>query len=363
MIKKLDGADPSWEDLIFIENLFVAWSEFRQGKKNKRDVQKFERHLEDNLFALHQSLVDGSYCHGGYDSFFVHDPKRRHIHKATVSDRVIHHLLYKYLYRLCDKSFIFDSYSCRISKGTHKAVDRLEKFARVVSRNYTEDCWALKMDINKFFASVDHDILLTMLGKKTEDKKILVLLTKVIDSFRSDSGERRGIPLGNLTSQVFANIYLHELDKFIKQELRVKYYLRYADDFLILDARCESLENLIVPISNFLQNKLKLELHPSKIVLRKLDWGIDFLGYIVLPHYRLPRTKTKRRIFRKLREGVEYQSLQSYLGYLSHANTFKLRQLLLNYTYDQQENFFGSNYSSGIFGFPGLSGPYWETAS
>ncbi len=282
-------------DITSIDNLFQAWSEFKKGKRKRADVQIFERNLEDNLFKLHDDLKNKTYKHGEYRSFFVHDPKQRHIHKAAVSDRVVHHLLYQYLYELFDKNFIFDCYSCRLNKGTHKGVDRLEKFTRIVSKNYTRPSWALKLDIKKFFASVDHQILKQLLRKKVKDENILWLLDEIIDSFP------KGIPLGNLTSQVFANIYMNESDQFLKHRLKAKYYIRYADDFIILVGDNESLQRLLVPISEFLNEKLKLELHPQKIIIRKLEWGIDFLGYIVLPHYRLPRTKTKRRICQKLK--------------------------------------------------------------
>jgi len=146
----------SYEDLVSIENIFQAWREFRKGKRKKPDIQKFERHLEDNIFELHHELRSKTYKHGKYQEFYVTDPKRRHIHKSKVRDRVLHHLLYKYLYELFDKHFIYDSYSCRKEKGTHKAVKRLETFARIRSRNYTGQCYSLKCDIKKFFASVDH---------------------------------------------------------------------------------------------------------------------------------------------------------------------------------------------------------------
>ncbi len=160
-------------------------------------MQIFERNLEDNLFALQNELKNKTYRHGKYQAFYVYDPKLRHIHKAEVSDRIIHRLLYKYLYELFDKSFIYDSYSCRIGKGAHKAVKRLEKFTRIVSKNYTKNCWALKLDIKKFFASIDHEILLRLLKLKINDKDILGLLKQVIDSFHSDYGHGKGIPLGN----------------------------------------------------------------------------------------------------------------------------------------------------------------------
>lgn len=321
-------------ELTRIENLFQAWHEFKKGKKKRKDLQVFERNLEDNLFLLQEALQKRTYKHGSYQAFFVQDPKKRHIHKAKVADRVVHHLLYQYLYEVFDKTFIYDSYSCRLEKGTHKAVKRLEKFTRQVSKNYTRSCWALHCDIKKFFASVDHEILLKLLKNRIKDKGIIWLLPEVINSFHSQDKNGKGIPLGNLTSQIFANIYLNELDQFIKHKLKVKYYLRYADDFLILSDSKNYLNHLIKPIEFYLQDKLKLELHPQKIIFRKLEWGIDFLGYIVLPHHILPRTKTKKRILEKLKEKIGSenfnQSLQSYLGYLSHANSYKLTQELKN---------------------------------
>jgi len=143
-----------YSNLMSISNLFQAWGEFKVGKRKKSDVQAFERHLEDNLLELHLALKNKTYQHGHYFAFYVQDPKLRYIHKAPVADRVVHHLLYKYLYVVFDKIFIYDSYSCRLEKGTHKGVLRLEKFTRIVSRNYKQPCWALKCDIRKFFASV-----------------------------------------------------------------------------------------------------------------------------------------------------------------------------------------------------------------
>ncbi|OGK19247.1 hypothetical protein A3D80_04025 [Candidatus Roizmanbacteria bacterium RIFCSPHIGHO2_02_FULL_40_13b] len=351
-----------YNTLVSLDSVFRAWGEFRKGKGGKKDVQLFERYLEDNLFALYQDLVTKKYRHGSYESFYVNDPKRRHIHKASVQDRVVHHLLYTYLYQLFDKIFITDSYSCRLNKGTHKAVSRLEVFTRKVSKNYTQDCWALHLDINKFFASVDHEILKKLLAKKIQDENSIRLLSEVIDSFEVNwdpiptaFGLRsrmtrnvsfwspvaggtiespRGIPLGNLTSQVFANIYMNELDQYVKHGLKIHHYIRYADDFVILFKNQSRISQVIEQIRDFLSNHLKLSLHENKIIIRRLEWGIDFLGYIVLPHYRLPRTKTKRRVFSKLKEKIDTktfdQSLQSYIGYLSHANTYRLSKELQN---------------------------------
>lgn len=319
-------------NIISAENLFEAWNEFKKGKKKKLDVQKFERNLEDNIFDLYRKLNNKIYRHGNYQSFYVQDPKQRHIHKTGVVDRIVHHILYKYLYKIFDKSFIYDSYSCRLNKGTHKAVGRLEVFTRKVSQNYTRPCWGLKLDIRKFFASVDHQALLQLLKNKIKDENIIWLLNEVTRSFHTEKD--KGMPLGNLTSQIFANIYLNELDQFVKHNLKFRYYIRYADDFLFLSINRIKLIELINPLKQFLKEKLKLELHPKKIIIRKLNWGIDFLGYIVLSYYRLPRTKTRRGIFIKLREKIGSdtfeQSLQSYLGYLKHANSYKITLNLIS---------------------------------
>ncbi len=328
----------SYSSLISIENLFQAWEEFKKGKRNKRDVQAFERNLEDNLFSLHEKLKVGSFSHGGYSEFCVNDPKRRHIHKASIADRVIHHLLYKYLYGLFDKTFIHDSYSCRLGKGTHRSVKRLEKFTRKVSKNFTQDCWALKLDIKQFFASVDHQILFELIKRKVKDKYILWLIREVIKSFPSNTGSiplgvkpLKGIPLGNLTSQIFANLYLNELDQFVKHKLKVKYYLRYADDFLMLNSNKENLLHHFEIVKSYLTDNLKLEIHPQKIIFRKLSWGIDFCGYVVLPHYILPRTRTRRRIINRVERTVpSSQSMQSYLGYFNHASAHRLKNELMN---------------------------------
>ncbi|AKM79737.1 MAG: Retron-type reverse transcriptase [Candidatus Beckwithbacteria bacterium GW2011_GWB1_47_15] len=315
-------------DLITVKSLFQAWDEFKKEKRSKRDVQRFERHLEDNLFNLYSQLKQKSYRHGAYQEFYVTDPKRRHIHKSSVRDRVLHHLLYQYLYKLFDQSFIYDSYSCRKDKGTHRAVKRLEKFSRIVSRNYSRGCWSLKCDISRFFASVDHRILKNLIVKKVKDEDINWLINKVINSFNLTPG--KGIPLGNLTSQVFSNIYLNQLDQFVKHELKLKYYLRYADDFIVLSKTNKEFPSDVNAISRFLGDRLKLTLHPNKILIKKLSWGIDFCGYLVLPHYILPRTKTKRRILKKIGPGSNFQALYSYLGYFSHASSYKLSQALRN---------------------------------
>jgi RNA-directed DNA polymerase len=315
-----------------LENLFLAWKEFSKGKRKKKDVQEFEFDLEDNSFSLHEELKRKTYQHSNYTAFNVCDPKLRRIHKAIVRDRVLHHAIFRILYPIFDKGFIFDSYSCRTNKGTRKAVDRLETFLRKASKNNHKNIFALKCDIRKFFDSIDQEILLEIIKRKIFDRETIWLLEIIVKSFP------KGLPLGNVTSQIFANIYLNELDQFMKHDLRERYYLRYCDDFIILSENKNHLKNMIVIIDEFLQTKLRLSLHPNKIIIRKHRQGIDFLGYVVLPNHRVLRTKTKRRIIKKIRkknmdlkchsisEESFNQSLQSYLGVLRHCRGYKIKK-------------------------------------
>lgn len=327
-----------YQQIISLEHLFQAWDKFKKGKRNKKDVQLFEKHLEDNLFLLYDLLKKKIYKHSPYMAFNIYDPKFRHIHKATVLDRIVHHAVASVIEPLFDKTFIYDSYSCRINKGTHKAVKRLFTFILRVSKNYSRQCFVLKLDIKKFFASVDHKILMDIIRQKIVDDDLLWLIENIINSFSKDLG----IPIGNLTSQIFANVYLNELDQFIRHVLKVKYYIRYCDDFVILFSNKEEVECIVPKIETFLKFKLRLSLHPEKIIIRKYTQGIDFLGYIILPYIILPRAKTKRRMFKKLAMKADElqngtaskisfnQSLASYLGFLKHSNSFKLSQHLKN---------------------------------
>lgn len=335
--------DHIFEKIISLENLFSAWQEFKCGKRSKKDVQKFEFNLEDNLFKLQWLLKNKYFQHGSYQSFSICDPKPRIIHKASVRDRILHHAVFRILYPIFDPIFIKDSYSCRLNKGTHKGVDRLKQFVLRTSRNYQNNCFALKCDIAKFFASIDHAVLKNLIRWRISDSRALILIDSIIDSYHNkDFKDKKGLPLGNLTSQLFANIYLNEFDQFIKHKLKVKFYLRYTDDFIIVNKNEIYLKNLIAEINKFLSKELILKLHPDKIIVRKISQGIDFLGYITLPNYRLLRTKTKNRMIRKINRNIIdlknnilspssfSQSIQSYLGVLDHCNGNKVKKLIIS---------------------------------
>lgn len=318
-----------FEKIISLENLFLAWKEFKKGKNKKEDVREFNLNLEENIFQLHQELKDNTYKHSNYTAFYITDPKLRHIHKACVRDRVLHHAVFRILYFIFNKGFIFDSYSCRLNKGTHRAARRLKVFCRRSSRNNSKNFFALKCDIKKFFDSVDQKILIDLITRKIKDRNVLCLLQVIIGSFCCK--ENCGLPIGNVTSQLFANIYLNQLDQFVKHNLKIKRYLRYCDDFVILSQNQSELFTLVNTISNFLSKQLRLTLHPNKIIIRKYRQGIDFLGYVVRPYCVNLRTKTKKRILKK----VNKNNLPSYLGVLKHCNGYKIKKRVLANLYQK----------------------------
>ncbi len=303
--------------------MLVSWQEFLKGKKKRKDVIKFSVNLIDNIFELHEDLVSKKYKHSLYKAFKITDPKARDIHKASVRDRLLHHAIYRILYPYFDKKFIFDSYSCRIGKGTLKAINRFQTLARKSSKNNAKTVWVLKCDIKKFFANIDHEILKNILAKYIKDRDVLWLLSQIIDSFSL------GLPLGNLTSQLLVNIYMNEFDQFVKRKLKVKYYIRYADDFVIFSENKGHLQNLIPEISNFLDKNLKLTLHPNKVFIKTLASGVDFLGWINFPNHRVLRTSTKRRMFKGLNKNQSKETKASYYGLLKHGNTYKIYKKFL----------------------------------
>ena len=313
----------SYNDIISLDNILEAWKEFKKGKKSRVDVQIFERNFMSNILSLHNDLVTKTYTHSSYFAFNISDPKPRNIHKASVRDRLLHHAIYRKLYPFFDKTFVASSYSCRDNKGTHKAMERFKYFSQKVSKNNTKTCWVLKCDIRKFFASIDQKILLHILDKYIEDKDILSLLTIIVESFHSTE-VGKGLPLGNLTSQLFVNIYMNEFDQFMKHKLKARYYIRYADDFVILSDDKGWLKDILVEIDNYLSTTLGLSLHPNKVFIETLTSGIDFLGWVHFPKYRVLRTATKRKMFTRLNEN----NLISYQGLLSHGNAYDLREKL-----------------------------------
>jgi RNA-directed DNA polymerase len=330
------GLHSIFDDIISFENILNAWKEFKRGKMKKWDVQKFHFNLENNIFELHERLKNKTWRPDKYTAFYVRDPKLRHIHKATVRDRLFNQALFRILYPIFDKNFIVDSFSCRKKKGTHKGVLRLGEFLGKITDNHKNCTFALKCDVRKFFDNISHEILFNFVREKIKDDRVLDIIRLILESFETNSG--KGLPLGNVTSQLFANVYLNRLDQFIKHELKIKYYVRYCDDFIILDNDRDFLMELIPKIDEFLSKELNLGLHPRKVEIRKNTWGVDFLGYVVLPHHKVIRTKTRRRMMKKIiraRKQLDeklitadhFQRLtDSYSGTLSHCKGYGVRR-------------------------------------
>lgn len=326
--------------MIKVENILRAWLVFKAGKKAKSDVVLFERNLEDNLFALASKLKNGTYKHGKYKHFVVSDPKKRDIHKAEVRDRIVHQILYDYLVKLFEPDFIEHSYSSRIGKGTHKALLQLKKFSEKIVKNNFGNCYSMKCDARKYFDNIDHCILFDILCAKVKNEQIRLILLEVINSFHTTSG--KGVPLGNVTSQIFANIYLNELDQFVLKNLKICYYIRYNDDFIFLDSDPKRVCDVAKKAVIFVQKRLLLEIPKEKIVFRKLKWGIDFCGYVILLNGIILRPKAKKRMMIKLSEKFEKmkqekisqsdfeKSINSYFGLLKHCNSYGLKEKIKN---------------------------------
>ncbi|MBI4095049.1 MAG: group II intron reverse transcriptase domain-containing protein [Candidatus Liptonbacteria bacterium] len=336
----------NFADIASVENFLEAWREFVKGKRGKRDVQEFSLHLIDNLFLLHDDLVYHTYRHGGYQAFNISDPKPRNIHKASVRDRLVHHAIYRVLYPFFDKAFIADSFSCRKEKGTHRALNRFRIFAYKVSKNNTRTCWVLKCDIRKFFANINHTILMRILRSYIRDGEIIELLQEIISSFSSmrpgagppsHSFGWAGLPLGNLTSQLLVNVYMNEFDQFVKHGLKARYYLRYADDFIFLSKDRVWLEQNTLLIREFLREKLQLTLHPDKVFIKTLASGVDFLGWVHFPDHRVLRTSTRRRMMKKIMASHTPETFNSYFGLLAHGNTRKLHTDVSAMLHDEEK--------------------------
>ncbi len=312
-----------FDDLFSINNIFEAWKKFKLGKSRKKDVIYFEYNLEDNIFSLHDDIIKYRYKHGEYKHFQIYDNKKRDIYKAQVRDRIVHQIIYDYLIDLYEPIFIKDSYSSRKHKGHHRAIKTLKYFIKLSDHNRNR--FILKCDIKKYFDNINHLILLEIIKEKVICPKILVIIEDIIFSFAMYSEKDRGIPLGNITSQIFANIYLHNLDLYIKKELGYRFYIRYNDDFIIISNNLKKIKESKVKIINFVETKLHLNIPDDKTSIRKFTWGIDFLGYIVLPNAVLLRDKTKNKMFSKLNQN----NIDSYFGMLKHCNSHNLKQKVL----------------------------------
>ena len=324
-------------ELCSYENLKKAFMKARKGKTSKLYVLKFEKELKKNLFALRNELIFRIYKPKPLKTFIVRDPKTRKISKSDFKDRVVHHALINIIKPIFEPNFIYDNFANRIGKGTFNAIERFDYFKRKASKNNSRKCYALKADVKHYFKTVNHDILLEIIKKKIKDKRVLWLI-KLIISNHNTKEKGVGMPLGNLTSQFFAGVYLNELDQFVKHRLKAKYYIRYVDDFVILHHDKDILINYKKQINEFLLKNLKLELHPDKSSILTLNTGIGFLGFRIFFYHKLIKKKNLShfdRKFNKLRKLYKeelidrekiIEKLEGWLAYVSHANTFKYRK-------------------------------------
>ena len=320
------------------ENLEYAYQRARKGRTQKSYVLEFEKNLKKNLLELQRELQFHSYRPKPLVSFIIHDPKVRTISKSHFRDRIIHHAICRIIEPIFEKSFIYDSYANRLGKGTSNALERFEYFKRKISKNNTRSSYALKADIKRYFETVDQEILLVLIKKKIKDKRILFLIKTVLNNYSIT--QRKGMPLGNLTSQFFANVYLHELDLFVKHTLKAKYYLRYVDDFIILENDNQILEQYMKQIQIFLKEKLGLNLHPEKSKILPIKQGIPLLGFRIFSYYKLLRKGNMQRRIKKIgnqkelhKEGLLsydeiYNSFQGWNSFARQANTYKIREEL-----------------------------------
>lgn len=345
-MKRLGGI---WPKLVSFENLLLAYRKARRGKRTRPGVAEFGLDLERQLIALQRDLESSEYQPGGYRLFTIYDRKPRTIAAAPFRDRVVHHAVMNVIEPELDRTFISDSYACRVGKGVHAAVDRYQAW----SQTYR---YALKMDVQQYFPSNDHEILKTKLRRRIKDRRTVELLDRILDGSPNVGAEpnyfpgddlfsplqrRRGIPIGNLTSQFFANLYLDDLDHYINQTLAVRPYLRYVDDMVVLDNDKHKLAEIRAAVRDRLESE-RLRLHPNKAHVTHTKDGLNLFGYLVFPDRRRLRSDNGHRFVRKLRALTRAYasgradwlrinaSVQSWIGHSRHADTDGLRRKIFS---------------------------------
>lgn len=341
-----------YENITSFKNLLQASQKAKKGKRSIEYVCKYEFNLENELLELRNELLNKKYDPGKYKEFNIYEPKKRMISAAPYRDRVVHHSLCNIIEPIFERAFIFDSYANRKNKGTHKAINKFQDFQK-------KNKYVFKCDIKKYFPSIDHQILKDIIHKKVKCEDTNWLIDKIIDNsniqekllnyFPGDDlftpiERRKGLPIGNLTSQFFANIYLNEFDHFIKEKLKCKYYIRYVDDFAIFSNNIENLRLIQKNIILFLQ-KYRLSLNEKKSQIYKSNQGIKFLGFKIFKEFKLLNRdniiRAKRR-FKKYEEKLNNNEIQKefvkssingWLGHIKHGNTkYLINKFSNNYT-------------------------------
>jgi RNA-directed DNA polymerase len=330
------------------EQIYRCYLNCRKNKRNTINQLEFEVNADMNLLRLQEELNNRTYKPESSIYFILKKPKLREVFAATFRDRVVHHILVEYLNTICEPRFIFDSYACRVGKGTHASIKRLQKFSRSATKNNTQRAYYMQLDIRSFFVEINKDILENIVKKQTNNEetlwlaKIIIWNDCTIDR-RVNSTEaslekipkyksllyvpkNKGIPIGNLSSQFFANLYLNELDQYIKRTLKCRWYIRYMDDLVLLSEDKNQLIEWMILIEKILKEKLDLSLHPTKRIIAPVSNGIDFVGYVVRPNYILVRKRVignlKYKIFNNT---ISLESWNSYMGHFKHAQTNRLR--------------------------------------
>ena len=333
-----------FDEICSFENLYISYQKARRGKRYLGYTVQFDHRLEENLLELSSELQDQSYFPGEYRTFWIQEPKPRLISAAPFRDRIVHHALIDVIEPLMDGAFVEDTFACRRGKGTHAAINRCQHYLRRFP-------WVLKCDIRKYFPSIDHEILFRQIQGKVSDQNTLWLISLLLrtsneqepvrmwfsgDDLLSPIERRKGLPIGNLTSQFFANIYLNGMDHFIKQELQCKGYVRYMDDFILFGDSKERMQNWRASIKKHTES-LRLKMHPKKQEILPSKNGVPFLGFTLYPNLRrLAKnniTNFQHRSRKQVRK-INYcqlslndykNSLIAWIGHASHADTWRLR--------------------------------------
>lgn len=374
-------------------DLRQAYYDARRHKRNRHYQRVFEANLDENLSALCDDLYNRTYKTGRSTCFLVKDPKLREVFAAQFRDRIVHHLYYNYTHKMLERTFIADSYSCIKGRGTHYAIDRLEQHIRQVSENWKQPCYVLKLDIKGYFMHINRNLLLMIvmrqlkkLSRRRVEKnssyrwrdivdfnflrwlsKEIILLDPTVECRmlgRPEEWEKLphskslfyspygcGLPIGNLTSQLFSNVYLNEMDQYMKRELGCKHYGRYVDDFFVVSNDKSWLRELVPKIQKFLKDKLSLQLQEGKVRIHDVNYGLDFLGAYLKPYRRYVSNSTLRRMngkFLLIKQECDIGRLccraNSLLGVLSHYRSLRFQrqlirslhipQIIIHYFYD-----------------------------
>lgn len=322
-----------FDEFVSYANLMSAYRKARKGTRRNEETALFFFHLEKELFQLQEELINLSYQPQSYRYFKIYDPKERTISVAPFRDRVVHHALVNILEPIFEKTFIHDSYATRKGKGTHAAIAQAQRYLK-------REGWFLKTDIDKYFDSIRHDKLMELIGRKVKDAGLLDITGRVI---RNGGCNGVGLPIGNLTSQFFANVYLNGFDYFVKQNLRVKCYIRYMDDFVLFSKRRADLREYRRAVVAYLETELGLRLKPGATFINGASNGLTFVGRRIFPGIiRLARPNLKRMTRRMAARKEEFdqgeiseetflQSMNSYWAALQYGGNLQLRKALLRY--------------------------------